>query len=151
MTPRLAYPKESNRPITEEVISIAINALEEIQQYKELGTVEELMVAKEKLMGENQNSSVKLQMDELSNTNEKLLRRNKELEARVDELLAKNQKLMKQNTANDDGIDDLEDELEDAKKLNKKLNAEKESLASEIHELKKSLASAEAEIASLKK
>ena len=45
---RFAYPKESNRPITEEVISIAINALEEIQQYKELGTVEELMVAKEK-------------------------------------------------------------------------------------------------------
>ena len=45
---RFAYPKESNRPITEEVISIAINALEEIQQYKELGTVEELRVAKEK-------------------------------------------------------------------------------------------------------
>ena len=45
---RLAYPKESNRPITEKVISITINALEEIQQYKELGTVEELMVEKEK-------------------------------------------------------------------------------------------------------
>ena len=45
---RFAYPKESNRPITEEVISIAINALEEIQQYKELGTVEALRVAKEK-------------------------------------------------------------------------------------------------------
>lgn len=110
-----------------------------------------IMVAKEKFMGENQNSSVKLQMEELSNTNEKLLRRNKELEARIDELLAKNQKLMKQNTANDDGIDDLEDELEDAKKLNKKLNAEKDVLASEVLELKKSLASAEAEIASLKK
>ena len=45
---RFAYPKESNRPITEEVISIAINALEEIQQYKALGTVEDLRVAKEK-------------------------------------------------------------------------------------------------------
>lgn len=110
-----------------------------------------LMVAKEKLMGENQNSSVKLQMDELSNTNEKLLRRNKDLEVRIDELLAKNQKLMKQNTANDDGIDDLEDELEDAKKLNKRINAEKEALAAEVLELRKSLAAAEAEIESLKK
>lgn len=110
-----------------------------------------IMAAKDKLMGENQNSSVKLQIEELSNTNEKLLRRNKELEARIDELLAKNQKLMRQNTANGDGIDDLEDELDDAKKLIKKINAEKEALASKVLELRKSLASAEAEIESLKK
>lgn len=110
------------------------------------------MVAKDKLVGQNQSKGSKsnAEADALSDENEKLRKRNKEAERRIEDLMAENEKFRRQYKDKDDDQDDLEDELAKAKSEAKKLRAQNDELLRKIQEYKLACDSYENEIANLK-
>ena len=107
------------------------------------------MIAKDKYLG-NENSAKQQaqqrEIDNLCNENEKIRKRNKDLERQVEDLLAENNKLRKQYKAKDDIGDDLEDELSTAKADVKKLRLQNDDLYRKLQDYKEALDAKEIEI-----
>ena len=75
------------------------------------------MVAKDKLFANSKHETQRQQeLNTLYAENEKLTRRNKELERQSEDLLSELNKVRRQAKSNDDSKDDLEDELDKAKR-----------------------------------
>ena len=84
------------------------------------------MIVKDQVVSEKPKSDeLTRQLNELSDENEKLRKRNKEAERQVDDLQALVQKLQRQIKASDADNDDAEDELDELKAKVKKLTDQK--------------------------
>lgn len=109
------------------------------------------VLAKDKIMGSSPNEKKqKNEIDTLCDENEKLSKRNKELERQVEDLLSELGKVRKQAQNADDDHDALEDDFDRAKKELKSIRMQNEELVRKIKEYKTACESQEAEIAYLK-
>lgn len=98
-----------------------------------------------------ESDSIKKQLQDLYEENEKLRKRNKETERQVEDLLAQNQNLHRDAKSSGDNRDDLEDELDNTKRQVKKLTTKNDELMRKIQEYKVACESYENEISQLKK
>lgn len=108
-------------------------------------------IAKDKLFN-NKSEVNKMQrdLDLIYSENEKLSRRNKELERQVEDLLSELNKVRKQAKSNDEDKDEIEDELDKMKREVKNLRMQNEALACKVKEYKTAYEEKEAEILLLK-
>jgi len=107
--------------------------------------------AKGKFSGvQNQQNSKQQEIDYLCSENEKLSRRNKELERQVEDLLVELNKVRKQAKANDDEQDDFEDDVLKAKNEVKKVCQQYDEMTRKLNEYKRACESQESEISMLK-
>lgn len=90
------------------------------------------------------------ELDSIYAENEKLRKRNREMERQIEDLLAENKKLYKQSKDQDDNQDDLLDDLEDARKEVKRLSSQNDDLARKLQEYKIACNGYELEIERLK-
>lgn len=88
-----------------------------------------------------------IELDSLSDENEKLRKRYKDAERQIEDLLSENEKLRRTSKASGEDKDDLEDDLVDANAKIKKLTAQNEDLMRKITEYKEICASYEAKLA----
>lgn len=112
------------------------------------------MLLKDKMSSEQSDMAInklKSEINSLSDENEKLRRRYKDMERQVEDLLAESEKLRRQSKTTDEDKDDMEDELDDAKAKVKKLTTQNEELQRKIAEYQSLCQSYENEIATLKK
>ena len=109
------------------------------------------MVAKEKYMDSKTNSSIEIQLNELSDENEKLRRRNKEAERQIEDLLAENEKLRRKAKDVDDNFEDLQDELETTKREINKMQMKNDELSRMVQEYKAVCANYEDQINKINK
>ena len=106
---------------------------------------------KDKIVGEDKKvASKQRELDSLYAENEKLSKRNKEMERQVEDLLSELNKLRKKSADVDDDKDDLEDDLDKAKSDLKNIKSQNDELARKLKEYKVACEAQEAEIASLK-
>ena len=98
-----------------------------------------------------ESDSIKKQLQDLYEENEKLRKRNKETERQIEDLLAQNQKLHRDAKSSGDNQDDLEDELDTANRQVKKLTTQNDELMRKIQEYKVACESYENDISQLKK
>lgn len=111
------------------------------------------MLAKDKFVGGDSSSKSKAiqeELNRLSDENEKLRNRYKDVERQVEDLQAQNEKLRRQFKDKDDDTDDLKDDLLAAQNEVKKLRAQNDDLARKIQEYKAVCDNYEAEIARIK-
>ena len=97
-----------------------------------------MMIKDKVLTSQEEASSAKLQneLNNLSDENEKLRKRNKEAERSIEDLLQEVQSLHKKAKSNNDDCEDLEDVLQTAKNTIKKLTAQNDELLRKISEYK---------------
>lgn len=106
---------------------------------------------KDKVMGTgNQCEKKQKEIDTLFAENEKLRKRNKELERQVEDLLSELHKIRKKAQAVDDDHDNLEDELDKAKREIKSIRLQNDELARKAKEYQMACEAQEAEISMLK-
>ena len=106
---------------------------------------------KDKLLGGNsQDSSKQKEVASLYAENEKISKRNKELERQVEDLLSELNKIRRKAKDADDDHDDLEDALDKAKRESRNLRLQNDELARKIQEYKAACEAQELEIKSLK-
>lgn len=99
-------------------------------------------MAKDKLSGtSNEVSKLQIELNSLSDENEKLRKRSKESERQVEDLLAENRKLRRSVKDQEDNSDDIEDELYTAKAKIKKLTRQNDELLCKLQEYKELCAS----------
>ncbi len=99
-------------------------------------------MAKDKLSGtSNEVSKLQIELNSLSDENEKLRKRSKESERQVEDLLAENRKLRRSVKDQEDNSDDIEDELYTAKAKIKKLTQQNNELLCKLQEYKELCAS----------
>lgn len=108
-------------------------------------------IAKDKLFN-NKTDLVKKQreLDAIYANNEKLSKRNKELERQVEDLLSELNKVRKQAKSHNEDRDDLEDELDKFKREVKNLRLQNNELARKVKEYKTYNEAKDAEIILLK-
>lgn len=106
---------------------------------------------KDKLVGANtQIDNKQKELDSLYTENEKISKRNKDLERQVEDLLAELNKVRKKAKESDDDQDDLQDELDKAKRELKNTRLQNDELARKVKEYKAACEAQEAEISMLK-
>ena len=108
-------------------------------------------IAKDKLSGNaQQQNNRQAEMDAIYVENEKLSRRNKEMERQVEDLLSELNKVRRKAKENDNNSDDLEDELDKAKRELKNMRLQYDELARKVKEYQSLCKSKDAEIETLK-
>lgn len=106
---------------------------------------------KDKLLGTKaQSESKQREIDSLCLENEKISRRNKELERQVEDLLSELNKARKKGRDSSDVQDELQDELDRAKRELKNARLQNDDLARVIKEYKTTCEALETEISLLK-
>lgn len=106
---------------------------------------------KDKIMGANsQIDNKQKELDSLYAENEKLSKRNKDLERQVEDLLSELNKVRKKAKESNDDQDDLQDELDKVKRELKNARLQNDELARKVKEYKTACEAQEAEIAMLK-
>ncbi len=90
---------------------------------------------KDKLLGANTQSDNKQQeIDQLCAENEKIRKRNKDMERQIEDLLTEINKVRKQAKSSDEDQDDLEDELDRVKREVKNLRTQNDELSRRIRD-----------------
>lgn len=106
---------------------------------------------KDKIMGANsQIDNKQKELDTLYAENEKLSKRNKNLERQVEDLLSELAKVRKKAKDADDDQDDLQDELDKVKQELKNARLQNDELMRKVKEYKTACETQEAEISMLK-
>lgn len=106
---------------------------------------------KDKLFGAQSNNANKQEeLNSLYAENEKLSKRNKEMERQVEDLLSELNKVRKKAQEADDAHDDIQDELDRAAKELKNIRLLNDELARKVREYKATCELQEAEISLLK-
>lgn len=90
------------------------------------------------------------ELNSLYSENEKLAKRNKELERENEDLLAELQKVRRSARTDSNDMDDMEDKLESAQHEAKSLRKQNDVLAAKLKEYKTACESLEAQIAAYK-
>ena len=104
-------------------------------------------VAKDKLASSSNTQSAKLaESKQLYDENEKLARRNKELERENEDLLIELQKVRKNAKNNSGDLEDIEDQLEAARREIKSLRQQNDTLSAKAREYKVACESLEAQL-----